>query len=331
MDTVRIGLVGCGGMGRALFAQAATLDYARIVAVSDLDEARRGEAAEQFGCEGIADFAALIARDDIDAVFVATPGGYHREVVEAAAAAGKHIFSEKPLATSVEDCDAMIAAVERAGVKHATGQVCRFHPTHLRLKQMMSEGPLGPVLGMYVERLGARWAASHPTWRLSYKLSGGALMEINAHEIDFMLWLAGPVKRVSAVGGQMLEDRTDYPDLVFVSMTFESGAVGVLQSSSIATLGSYAGRFDCMDGSASVAQLFGGPITYKLRDSDETKTVTPEEMKVETPVLGEVRAFLEALRNGSEPPVTFQDGRAAVQVAEAAYQSVESGQPIELS
>lgn len=330
MTMVRLGLVGCGGMGRSLMRSAAELDTATVTAVSDVTEERRNEAAAELSAEAVADYRALIERDDVDAVAVATPGGFHREVVEAVAAAGKPVFSEKPLATSVADCDAMIQAVEAAGVKHMVGQVCRYHPTHRRMKQMVSDGPLGPVLAMYVARLGGPWGDNHPAWRFSYKLSGGTLMEVNAHELDFMIWLAGPVKRVYAVGGQMLARDLDYPDVAMVSLTFESGAVGVMHTSNITQLGTYEARFDCMDGSAVVPKLFGGEVQYKLRDGSETAVVTPEEMKVETPVKGEMRAFVDAILNDTTPPITFHDGRAVVAVAEAAYKSVESGESIEL-
>lgn len=330
MTMVRLGLVGCGNMGRSLVRHASELDNASVSAVSDVTEERRNDAAAEFSAAGIADYHELIDRDDVDAVVVATPGGYHREVVEYAASVGKPIFSEKPLATTVADCDAMIKAVEKAGVKNMVGQVCRYHPTHRRMKQMIADGPLGPVLAMYVARLGGGWGDSHPAWRYSYKLSGGTLMEVNAHELDFMIWLAGPVKRVYAVGGQMLEKGIDYPDVAMVSMTFESGAVGVMHSSNITQLGTYEARFDCMDGSAVVQKLFGGPIAYKLRDGSDAAEVTPEEMKVEAPVKGEMRAFVDAIVNDTTPPITFQDGRNVVAVAEAAYKSVESGKSIEL-
>ncbi len=330
MAKVRVGLIGCGGMGRALMAQAATLDDAAILTVSDLDEQRRGEAAEQFGAEGIADYHDILARDDIDAVFVATPGGYHKQVVLDAAEAGKHVFSEKPLATTVADCDAMIAAVEKAGVKHMTGQVCRYHPTHSGLKRMVDDGTLGPVLSIYVERVSGRWGGAHPPWRYSYALSGGNLMEINAHELDFMLWLCGPVKRVYAVGELFLEDRIDYRNVMFVSLNFASGAVGVLNSSGIAEVGAVSARVDCQNGSAAAYPLFNGDIRYKIRGAEAAGVVPIDELKGDNPVLGEVKAFIEAVRDDTTPPVSFHDGRAAVQVAELAYLSAERGAPIDV-
>jgi predicted dehydrogenase len=327
MSPLRFALIGCGGMGRGVASQAVLLDDVRVVATYDPNAARSAEAAEQFSAEVMTSLEATLARRDVDAVIVAPHPSEHRPVVEAAAAAGKHIFCEKPLAPYPADCDAMMAAVERAGVKAMVGQVCRWHPTHRHLKQMVDDGPLGPVLSMYVERLGGIWARQ-PEWRLSRAQSGGTLLEINAHELDFMLWLAGPVKSVCAVGGRMIDEALDYPDIAFVNMTFASGAVGVLQSSHLATLGSYTGRFDCREGSAVVPQLFGGDVTYKLRGADETLTVTGAEMAVETPVLGEVRAFVKAIREDGPSPVPFGEARMNVAVACAAYESIERGQTV---
>jgi predicted dehydrogenase len=330
MIPLRFALVGCGGMGRAVASHVVQVDDVKVTAVCDLDAERAAAAAEQFGAEAVADYAAAVERGDVDAVIVATHPAAHRPVVEAAAAAGKHIFCEKPLAPFPADCEAMMAAVEAAGVKAQVGQVCRWHPTHRRLKQMVDEGPLGPVLAMYVERLGGLWGEGHPAWRLSRELSGGTLLEINAHELDFMLWLAGPVKQVSAVGGRMLDERQDYPDVAFVSMTFASGAVGVLQSSHLATIGSYAARFDCRDASAVVEQLFGGEVVYQRREAAESEKVTPAEMAVETPVLGETRAFVKAIREDLPSPVPFAEAKHNVEVANAAYESIATGRTIDL-
>ncbi|MBI5832484.1 MAG: Gfo/Idh/MocA family oxidoreductase [Armatimonadetes bacterium] len=316
-------------MGRAVAGSAASLDGVSVDVVCDLIEQRRGEAAEQFGAVPVADYREAVARDDIDAVIVAPHGSAHRPVVEAAAAAGKHIFCEKPLAPSLADCDAMIAAVKAAGVKVQVGQVCRWHPTHRRLKQMVADGPLGDVVSMYVERSQGGWGG-HPTWRLSREMSGGTLLEVNAHELDLMIWIAGPVKRVAAVGNHKVEMDQDYPDVTHVSMVFESGAVGVLQSTNIATVGTYQARMDCVNGSAVVSQLFGGEVTYRLRGSEETLKVTPEEMAVENPVTGEVRAFVNYIRCGGEAPVPFEQARLNVAVANAAYESIETGQFVDL-
>ncbi|HAZ62427.1 MAG TPA: hypothetical protein DCZ72_02275, partial [Armatimonadetes bacterium] len=213
----------------------------------------------------------------------------------------KHIFCEKPLAASHDDALAMVEAVNKAGVTAMCGQVVRWHPTHRRLKDMVDNGPLGGVLTMYVERRQGNWEG-HPSWRLSLEKSGGTLLEVNAHELDFMLWLGGPAKTVYAVGANRIERAQDYPDFAHVSITHQSGAISVLSSSNIAVLGSYDGRFDCAHGSAVVDALFGGEIRYALRNG-ESGTVSPEEMKVETPVTGEVRALVEAIRAGKPSPV----------------------------
>ncbi|NWG76606.1 MAG: hypothetical protein HXY24_18725, partial [Rubrivivax sp.] len=183
------------------------------------------------------------------------------------------------------------------------------------------------VLSIYVERVGGGWGDRHPAWRLSRQLSGGNLLEINAHELDFMLWLCGPARRVYAVGGTYLDHRLDYADAAFVAITFASGATGVLQSTAITTLGSYAGRFDCVDGSAVVKQLFGGEISYLLRsDGASTQTVTPDEMKTKNPVAAEVHAWLDSIVNDTPAPVPFEEARRNVAVAEAAYAAIETGE-----
>ena len=327
MATMKLGLIGCGPMGRSLATSAQELEHAEVVLVSDIDEDRAKGLANDLGAEYVTDYDALLDREEIDGVLIASPPFLHRPMVEAAASAGKHIFCEKPMAPYVADCDAMIDAIERAGVTFQIGHVCRFHATHSKVRELVASGAYGSPTTMLVHRIGSTWGREHPGWRLSRSKSGGTLMEVNAHEIDFMRYVCGDVARVSAVGGHFVDERQDYPDVALVSMQFASGAVGVLHSSHASAIGGYGGRVDLTEGSIVFPRIWGGDATIDIKrfDSDEIEKIRIADIEVESPVRAEIRAFVDAVQNGTEPPVTMWDGRAAVAVAEAAYESIAQG------
>jgi len=324
---VRLGLIGCGGMGSDLARHARQLDTASVVAVSDVDEERARRLGEELGAKAFTDYNAMLALPELDAVLIASPPFLHRPMVEAAAKAGKHIFCEKPMAPSVADCDAMIYAIERAGVKFQIGHVCRFHATHSKVRELVASGKYGSPTTLLVHRIGGKWGAHHPSWRWRRSQCGGVLMEVNAHEIDFMRFVCGDVVAVSAVGGQFLDEQLDYPDVALVLMRFASGAVGMLHSSMASAAGGYGGRVDLTEASILFPQIWGGKESaIEVQPFEgERERIPLSELRVETPVRAEVRAFVEAILNDTEPPITARDGRAAVEVAEAAYTSIERG------
>jgi len=327
MKTIRLGQIGCGGMGSDLARNASQLEHAKVVAVSDVSEERANALGKELDAEVFLDYDALLAQRDVDAVLIASPPFLHRPMVESAARAGKHIFCEKPMAPYVADCDAMIDAIQTAGVRFQIGHVCRFHATHSKVRELVASGEYGTPTAMLVHRIGGPWGKGHPSWRWERAKCGGILMEVNAHEIDFMRFVCGDVKAVSAVGGKFADSGLDYPDIALVSMQFASGAVGFLHSNHATAIGGYGGRVDLTGGTISFPRIWGGKddaIEIKPFEG-ESHRIPMAELKVETPVRAEIRAFVDAILAGRETPITMWDGRAAVEVAEAAYMSIEQG------
>ena len=157
-------------------------------------------------------------------------------------------------------------------------------------------------------------------------------MEVNAHEIDFMRFVMGDAESVSAVGGQFVQMETDFPDVALVSIRFKNGGIGVLHSSQASAIGGYGGRLDCAEGSVVFPTFWGGEggLRYKRYDGGETAIAASELSQDESPVSQEIRAFCEAVLDGEDPPVSGADGRAAVEIALAAYRSIETGEAIAL-
>ncbi len=332
METIGVGVIGCGGMGRSLANGANAVEGIDVVCVSDLQEELAKTLAENIETDFTTDYHELLANDKIQAVLIASPPFLHAQMAVDAANAGKHVFSEKPMAPTLEDCDAMINAADENGVKLTIGLVCRYHATHSKVREIVHSGELGAPVNMMVHRIGGPWSGGNRTpWRLERAKSGGSLMEINAHEIDFIRWTCGDVKSVYAAGGQYVHEHTDYPDVVLASLNFESGAVGLLHSSHAAAVGGYGGRVDCEKGSIYFPQIWGGDASIKVKPFDgEGRNIRIGDIKVPQPVQQEIRVFVDAIRNETTLPITGIDGRAAVEIALAAYQSVDTGKPVEL-
>ena len=330
MAKLGLGVIGCGNMGASLAKGALGVDCAQVVCVSDVD-AEKGQAlAGELKSDFEPDYKEMLARADVQAVMIATPPFLHAAPAVAAAEAGVHVFSEKPMAAALADCDAMLAASRSHNVKLGVGLVCRFHPVHRKVRDLALSGDLGHPTCMTVHRLGGGWGGKWDAhWRASRTQSGGTLMEINAHEIDFMRFVMGNAVSVYAVGGKYVQTELDYPDVAMVSIRFENGGVGVLHSSQASAIGGYGGRLDCSEGSVVFPTFWGqdGGLRYKRHDGDEATVSAAELSGSESPVAQEIRAFCDAVLKGEDPPVTGADGRAATEIALAAYRSIETGQP----
>jgi predicted dehydrogenase len=333
MDSLGFGVIGCGNMGASLARGAASIECASVVCVSDVDENKgRGLAAES-ECDFEADYRKMLTREDVCAVLIATPGFLHEEPAIAAAESGVHIFSEKPMSPTLSGCDRMTEAANAHGVRIGVGLVCRYHPVHRKIRDIATGGKLGSPTCIMVHRLGGGWGGVWTAeWRMVREKSGGNLMEVNAHEIDFMRFIMGDVQQVYAVGGQYVQKDADFPDIALVSLNFANGSVGVLHSSMASTLGGYGGRLDCSEGSITFPSFWGadGGLRYKHHDKEEVLIAASDLSTEEDPVTQEIRAFAEAVLNGEDPPVGPADGRAATEIALAAYHSIESGTAVSL-
>ena len=332
MAKIGVGIVGCGGMGAALAEGVAQLQTAEVVAVHDAAPAQADALGEKLGVRACHAYEELLGDERVGAVAIASPQFAHAENTVAAAKSGKHVFCEKPMALSLEQCDAMIAACEAAGVKLMIGQVCRYHGVHGKVRELVASGELGKPVCMTVHRLGGPWGGAYSQhWRLQRAMSGGNLLEIHAHEIDFMRWVCGDAERVYAAGGRYVDQRIDYPDLMLVTLHFKGGAKGLLHTGQVSAVGGYGGRVDCEGGSLYFPAIWGGDAGIRMCKTGGEATFLPaSEIQVEDPVAHELRDFIDAVLTGGEPPVPGREGRAAVEIGIAAYRSAETGQPVEL-
>jgi 1,5-anhydro-D-fructose reductase (1,5-anhydro-D-mannitol-forming) len=227
------GLIGTGGYARRACAPAFTqVEGADLVAVasSDIDRAR-SFAAEVGAPLATDDFSTLLAAEDVQAVWVASPSYKHYEQGQAALNAGKHVLMEKPLALTPAEAWQLVALAEVKGVVLATGYQARYVPAHLRMKELLDEGAIGTAV-MARSYYGLHRTSPPHGWRLNREQARwGALADIGTHHLDLLRMFMGEVESVYGFAARRTALATD--DAATAVLSFADGALGVLAASTV--------------------------------------------------------------------------------------------------
>jgi myo-inositol 2-dehydrogenase/D-chiro-inositol 1-dehydrogenase len=317
-------------MGRSEARLLPQIPEAKLVAVCDVQEEAAKAFGQEMGVPAFTDAAQIFARPDIGAVMVTTPNGLHTQLVLDAAAAGKHIYCEKPMAFTVAECDRMIAAAEQAGVRLMVGQVLRLLPLFARITELFDSDLLGRPLAVQISRLG--WMGD-PTarYRLSKAITGGLLYDITVHEIDLVQRLCGPAVSVYAHMDRTVLNQIDYEETAVLELRYQSGAVASLFESIASPVGRFDGVIIAERGALSFDHRTGA-LNYKVGDSKQeavSEHVGPKDR--ENGYLRELRSFTEWVLYDQTPLLTAKEGRAAIAIVQAAYASADSGRPVEIA
>lgn len=325
--SVKIGIMSMAHMHAYSYAAAINaIEDATLVGIADHDPDRAEQAAQQFDTTAYPDYEALL-NAGVDAVVIGSENVKHRPLCEMAAKAGKHVLCEKPLATTVEDGEAMIAICKEHNVQLMTAFPCRFSPAMERLKACVDSGEAGAVLAIR----GTNRGRCPFGWFVDKSLSGGgAVIDHTVHVTDLMRWLLkDEVKTVYAETSNRMFGR-DFEDIGFLTLTFTKGVFATLDSSwsrpkSFPTWGDVTMAVVCERGTLTLDMFSQNLVLY----SDRTGGVTwhPWGSNVDELML---RAFVKAVREGSPVPVTGEDGLRAAEVALAAYRSAEEGAVVTL-
>lgn len=305
----RVAIIGAGTMGREHARQWASIPDAEVVGVL----AESGESG----------WDALLRQTRPDIVDVCVPTAGHREYVERAASAGKAIFVETPLARTLADCDAMAAAVERAGVPCMAGHVARFSPEYAGAKRLVDAGGVGAPAAIRTARLGAMpHGANEPNWYADFGQSGGVALDWMVHDFDWLRWTFGPVERVFAKG------RIDY---ALATLRFESGAIAHVTGSWAHPSGFRATFEIAGDGGiVEYDSAQSAPLTIARKDGMAVNIADCQFAPQDNPYFLQLQAFVQALRESIPPPVTVQDAYEATRIALAALESIETGKVVTL-
>ena len=324
---MRIGIIGAGTMGHIHAAALRQIADVKIVAVGARDITEpMGALMTELGCESLPSAAAVCAHPDVDAVVVAVPTDAHAEVVIDAARAGKHIFCEKPLARTLEQGEAMLAAVAEAGVKFAVGHVVRYFPEYAAAHAMVQRGELGTP-GVARTTRGAGFPQVAGNWYADLERSGGVVLDMMIHDFDWLRWTFGPVERLHA-HGLAYQGRAG-KDAAMAVVRFRSGALSYVEGS-----WSYPSGFRTtleVSGSAGLIRTTSSgatPLTFELTPTGQAGVAVPTGGLHEDPYLLQLRDVVGWFQGGSPPRSSGTDALEALRLALATLESIRTGRPI---
>ena len=315
-------LIGPGNFGRSLVQALSDDTRAQLVGVLGATAEESQTGADALGGRPFASIDALLHADDVQAVLVATPSDTHVDLAALAASAGKHVFCEKPMALTVSDCDEMIGAARARDRKLMVGQVLRLITVFAEVRRLVKEGAIGEPRAIRVLRCSALRPEGDGPWRAQWRQkrenTGGLLFEVNVHEFDFMRAIMGEAAEVSAMVENFAHPSQDYEDHVIVTVRFQNGGLGVLESSTATGIGATEGLITGTNGSI---HYDWGKNSVRFRTLDGEPVDVPVERDAGRSVQSELSSFARWVLHGEAPVVTSEDGRRAVQLAEAAYRS----------
>ena len=229
MRKIRWGVIGAGGIAhRRTLPVIGDVKNGTLSVVMDIKDPEK--LGKIYGCDWTDDLAAAVSRDDVDAVYVAGPVHLHAEHAIAAAKAGKHVLCEKPLARTVAEARTIVDACVANGVLLREAYMLRHHGAHREMLRLIQQGAIGKIVFAQIH-----WAFLYPktdgAWRQVPELGGGgSLADVGCHSFDILEVLVGPIKRVAAVTGTLVQDyKVD--DIATVLLEFESGAQGAVTTS----------------------------------------------------------------------------------------------------
>ena len=344
MKAIRFGIAGTGMIGKYHAQAIRETPGAELVAVcrsNRVSPEHTEAAARDYGVPFEASYEALLARADVDAVCLCTPSGLHAEQTLRAAAAGKHVLVEKPMALTLADADAMIDACRKGGVRLGVALQRRTDPTFRAVRAAIEAGELGDlVLGTTtVPYVRAQSYYDSAAWRGTWALDGGgALMNQGIHLADLLVWFMGDVKDVDARSAT-LAHKIEVEDCVTARLRFKNGALGALVATTAASPG-FPHRVEIY-GTRGGVQIEGEEIVRW--DGDVAPRVPPRGASPAAAGAGAaptgikheghvrlVTDLVAAIREGREPVVSGEEGRRSLALVLGVYESARDGRSIEI-
>jgi predicted dehydrogenase len=335
-NILNICVIGSGRAGKIHARNfARSVVGAELYAIVDPVEETALSACSELGINKyFLDYKDALEDDNIDAVVVVTPTIFHRDIVNAAAAAGKHILCEKPMAMTEEECSAMIKAVNDGGVKLQLAFMRRFDESFLHAKERIDAGEIGDVV--LVKSLTHGPSIPKP-WMYDIKKSNGPLAEVSSHDIDALHWYSGSyVSEVYAVAGnyrcpEAKEEFPDFYDNVIMNCRLSSGSQGMIEGAQGVLYG-YDSRVEILGtkGVIHVGKNQNFSVLTCTPDGINTPFVKSWQNLFMDAYLKEDIHFAECIREDKEPDVTGKDGLEAVKVVNAGNLSIIEKRPVKL-
>lgn len=352
-QSLRVAIIGPGKVGHLHAKAAIQAPNTELVAVCGRDAEKTAAFAQPYGIQPYTDIARMVAQARVDICIVCTPHPAHRDPAVAALEAGAHVLVEKPLASSLEDCDAMLDAARRSGRQLSVVSQRRFYEPCLRIRRAIDAGKIGmPALGM-VMMLGWRdepYYRSDP-WRGTWAGEGGGVLVNQApHQLDLLLWYMGDVAEVFGLWRNINHPYIEVDDTAVATLKFKNGGIGTLMVSNSQQPGLFGKVHIHGSNGASVGvQTDGGSMfiagrtsiteppyndiwsvpgeaelldTFKADDAAEFERIDA----ITYYFAQQLADFADAIREQRPPLVTGEDGRRVVSLFTAIYESTRTGQ-----
>lgn len=334
-DIIKVALIGAGRAGMIHARNfRALIENCRLTAVVDPDESAARAAADVLQLDTYySDYATMLEESDVDAVVIVTPTKYHCEIAVAAAAAGKHILCEKPMAITVEECELMEKAAHENNVKLQIGFMRRFDASFTEAKRVIENGTIGDVV---MVRSNTRGPSIPKPWMYDISKSNGPLAEVNSHDIDTLRWFTGSeFKSIYAIAGNYRcndakERFPDFYDNVVLSAVFENGMQGVIDGAQGVRYG-YDARVEVLgtEGCIFLGKTAENGMRVCTKDMQcRNEYVNSWKYLFKDAYLEEDAAFIKCIIEDSMPVADGHDGRMAVQAVNAGNLSIKEARVV---
>lgn len=339
-ERLRFGFIGAGEIALQTAEAVAVAPAAELVAVADADPDLAGDLASRHGAAAVDSPDELLAREDVDAVYIAVPHFLHATLAAAAARAGKHVLLEKPAGLSAGDAERTVRAVRECGVTLSVPFVYRYAAAWRRAREIVADDRLGDIQGVRIpfaaDKPASYWQGgysgrSRSDWRTRRLQAGGGVLLMNLiHDIDAMRWATGlEAERVFAEYGTFATP-VEVEDFLGAVVRYRGGAVGMIEAGSAVPggAGPQGGGGHRVIGTDGQLLLDGGRLWLYTRagggwaEEQLAPGGDPRALLVED--------YARALLAGGPPPIPDDAGLEALKVVSAAYQSREVGRPVRL-
>ena len=312
MRTVNVGVIGVGAMGYNHARVYYKLEEANLVAVSDVSERTLNKVAKKYDAKGFTDYEDLLKDPEIEVVSVRVPTTFHHDVVMEAIKHGKHVLVEKPIAFTLKEAEDMIAAAKEAGVILATGHVERFNPAVQKAKELIDNDVIGDIVSASAKRVGPFPPRIKDV---------GVTIDLAIHDLDVMNYLFDEdVIQVYGTMNSILE-KCEFEDHAEIMINFKNESTGILEVNWLTPYKRRQIEITGTDGIISVDYIEQSIDVYG-------KFAQDIDIKHEEPLKEELRSFLNAVVNGTEPEITGEDGLKALKMVIAATKSSREHKPI---
>ncbi|GLV55282.1 dehydrogenase [Dictyobacter sp. S3.2.2.5] len=347
MNKIRLGVISFAHAHvNAYLDTIRNFDDAEAVAGWDADQERGRTQCQKYGLDFEADLDHLLQRSDIDAVFVTSPTNQHAAHVQAAAQAGKHVLLQKPMALTLDDCDAIIEAVRRYGIKFSLCYQMRADPVNQKIKALLDEGALGNIA--IVRRRHAIGLLLNPdfarpgNWHIDPVQNMGMFMDDASHAADWFYWMLGRPTSVIAEIDNVLTNTAPDDNGVAV-YRFGKREMGILLNSS--TMLAATSTTEIYGDKGTLIQDYGDLVSsslprppgatalkiYRAGAADWERFDFPADVPHGNRIRAVPRPLIDYLRGQGAPMATAEDGRVCIEMVLGAYQAAREGRRIPLS